>query len=179
MPPKRSEAAGGKRKAAEEANGHIQGTWVVVENLCLDRPGPLDHGRLPYVRYISNAAAAAAAAPKKKKPNTRTLKAALSGECDVAALLRFLHDDVAEVRKQQAQEQQAQAQEQQPREEEGGEPDAAAAAAAKGDDDAPAASAGGSPPRKRAANAAGACVHVVGGGGCVLGQQGPMNGRSY
>ncbi len=28
MAPKKSEAAGGKRKAAEEANGHIQGACV-------------------------------------------------------------------------------------------------------------------------------------------------------
>lgn len=28
MPPKKSDAAAGKRKAAEEANGHIQGTYV-------------------------------------------------------------------------------------------------------------------------------------------------------
>lgn len=89
---------------------------------------------------------AAASGPKKKnkRPNTRTLKAALSGECDVAALLRFLHDDVAAVRMQLEQQQDAMA-------------EATATAKSDGDGASPAAaSAGGSPARKRSTVAAGA-----------------------
>ena len=131
-----------------------------------------------YVRAIfyahphTTAAAAAAASKKRKRPNTRTLKAALSGECDVGALLRALHEDVAAVRRQQEPpEPEPPQQEEQPQ---GQEPEAAAVAAGavpgKGDASGPgapaAASGGGSPARKRPVNAAGtyvcACVLLCG-----------------
>ena len=102
MAPKKT--AGGSAASAGEANGNSStggGTKRKADG----------SGAAATALNSANATAASSISTgggsNKKKKSTgvqKTLQAALSGECDTVALLKYLHEDIAEVRQQQAAE---------------------------------------------------------------------------
>jgi len=104
MAPKKT--GGGSAAAAGEANGNSSSSGGGTKRKA-DGSGTAAAAANSTSATAANSGSSSGGGGSKKKKSTggqKTLQAALSGECDTVALLKYLHEDIAEVREQQAAE---------------------------------------------------------------------------